>query len=280
MPLKLPATAISSLRNSFAELRVPSTHTSCTPSSEQVAIPSNQELTTTAATMRWAAAQVNLAPLALPSPEHELTDPMRGVTASIPRAHNDVYSSTEPAPLGATRKTRLSSFWEGTQDVEVIHQESLSTIDGSPSESMQETPASTDSDRSRYVRPFPASAPLVHNAEESMGDYFTGSGPVPDKTEHRLQEDSLIIRRSASTLVEETTSVPVRPRRAPLVRQISSPLPESTKRKYSPSRGASDMKAPPRTSRAAKEEQMFAELGHLAPPDPPDEWDRRRALSK
>jgi hypothetical protein len=33
-------------------------------------------------------------------------------------------------------------------------------------------------------------------------------------------------------------------------------------------------------SRAAKEEQIFAELGYLAPPNPPDEWERRRALSK
>ena len=32
--------------------------------------------------------------------------------------------------------------------------------------------------------------------------------------------------------------------------------------------------------RAAKEEHMFNELGYLAPPNPPDELERRRALYK
>lgn len=32
--------------------------------------------------------------------------------------------------------------------------------------------------------------------------------------------------------------------------------------------------------RAAKEEQMFSELGYLAPPNPPNELERRRALYK
>ena len=32
--------------------------------------------------------------------------------------------------------------------------------------------------------------------------------------------------------------------------------------------------------RAAKEEGMFNELGYLAPPNPPDELERRRALYK
>jgi hypothetical protein len=35
-----------------------------------------------------------------------------------------------------------------------------------------------------------------------------------------------------------------------------------------------------KAGRAAKEEQMFAELGYLAPPNPPDELERRRALYK
>ncbi|EDR06713.1 uncharacterized protein LACBIDRAFT_299832 [Laccaria bicolor S238N-H82] len=38
--------------------------------------------------MCWAAACVDISPLALPSPEHELTDPMHGVTASIPGSHS------------------------------------------------------------------------------------------------------------------------------------------------------------------------------------------------
>ncbi|KAL5486193.1 hypothetical protein ACEPAI_7238 [Sanghuangporus weigelae] len=47
--------------------------------------PTTPDLTTAAATMRWAASShPSLAPLAIPSPEHELTDPMRGMTVSMP----------------------------------------------------------------------------------------------------------------------------------------------------------------------------------------------------
>lgn len=43
------------------------------------------DVTTAAAAMRWAASShPSIAPLALPSPEHELMDPMRGMTVSLP----------------------------------------------------------------------------------------------------------------------------------------------------------------------------------------------------
>lgn len=43
------------------------------------------ELAAAAAAMRWAASShPSIAPLALPSPEHELMDPMRGVTVAVP----------------------------------------------------------------------------------------------------------------------------------------------------------------------------------------------------
>lgn len=46
---------------------------------------STPDVTTAAAAMRWAASShPSIAPLALPSPEHELMDPMRGVTVSLP----------------------------------------------------------------------------------------------------------------------------------------------------------------------------------------------------
>jgi len=77
----------------------------------------NAELQTTVATMRWAAAKVDISPLALPSPEHELADPMRGITATIPRAHPvDSYSDPSLMP-GVSRRSRLTEFWEGTNDV-------------------------------------------------------------------------------------------------------------------------------------------------------------------
>ncbi|KAJ3473663.1 hypothetical protein NLI96_g12889 [Meripilus lineatus] len=123
----------------------------------------HSDAATSAAAIRWAAAHVSVAPLALPSPEHELTDPMRGVTATIPGSHpseglihhhhhhshhshhthlkqqsvNSQQQGTrdsvgggvngfgmglggQTGPVSPTgmRKSRLSSFWEGTQDVD------------------------------------------------------------------------------------------------------------------------------------------------------------------
>lgn len=88
---------------------------------------------TTVATMRWAAARVDISPLALPSPEHELTDPMRGVTATIPGSHSRDSSlgSDYLITPGGTRRLRLPSFWRGTTDIENAK---LLTIEGSPPE--------------------------------------------------------------------------------------------------------------------------------------------------
>ena len=109
----------------------------------------NTDVRATVATMRLAAAHVDISPLALPSPEHELTDPMRGVTAAIPGSHSrhsslggtvaaaTAGSSTSSTTPDATTTTttgfafvadhlitpgsrlRLPSFWVGTTDVEV-----------------------------------------------------------------------------------------------------------------------------------------------------------------
>ena len=110
----------------------------------------NSDVRAAVATMRLAAAHVDISPLALPSPEHELTDPMRGVTAAIPGSHSrhsslsgtvaaaTAGSSTAPdntttttntgsaflidhliTPGGTTSRLRLPSFWVGTTDVEV-----------------------------------------------------------------------------------------------------------------------------------------------------------------
>ncbi|KAF5359416.1 hypothetical protein D9756_003309 [Leucocoprinus leucothites] len=112
MPLNLPLPA-HRLRNSFSN--VSSTPGDNIPLTSPAA---NAELQTTVATMRWAAARVDISPLALPSPEHELSDPMRGVTAAIPGAHPpDIHPDYLVTP-GGTRRSRLTGFWEGTNDVE------------------------------------------------------------------------------------------------------------------------------------------------------------------
>lgn len=82
---------------------------------------SGTDVRATVATMRWAAAHVDISPLALPSPEHELTDPMRGVMAAIPGSHpsESNFSADYPASPGGIRRTqRLSGFWEGTTDID------------------------------------------------------------------------------------------------------------------------------------------------------------------
>ncbi|EIW57385.1 uncharacterized protein TRAVEDRAFT_48424 [Trametes versicolor FP-101664 SS1] len=100
------------------------------------------DATATAAAMRLAAARLSVAPLALPSPEHELTDPMRGFTATIPGSHPHELFPRVDTPLlspNTIRKTRLSSFWQGTQDVEDAPAHpgtSLATIQASPPDSI------------------------------------------------------------------------------------------------------------------------------------------------
>ncbi|KAJ3567888.1 hypothetical protein NP233_g6075 [Leucocoprinus birnbaumii] len=111
MPLNLPSPA-HRLRNSFSNISAPG---DIFPATTPAA---NAELQTTVATMRWAAARVDISPLALPSPEHELADPMRGVTATIPGAHPPDIHPDFPITPGGTRRSRLTEFWEGTNDVE------------------------------------------------------------------------------------------------------------------------------------------------------------------
>ena len=77
-------------------------------------------------------------------------------------------------------------------------------------------------------------------------------------------------------------SVPALPRRICLTRQTSAPLPTASlyERRLRASRPASESQVNNLAGRAAKEEQMFLELGYLAPPNPPNELERRRALYK
>lgn len=244
-----------------------------------------------AAALRLAAARVSVAPLALPSPEHELTDPMRGFTASIPGSHPpDLLSSLESLPKSpnAIRKTRLSSFWQGTQDVE----DRLPTIEASP-------PVPTDESgpqdaHASNAKPFPAHAPMPATApvrptkEYEDEDYF-GSVESSKSSDGNDEPDNLTSRYgrsdhdvSSAPLDHEPLTVPALPRRICLTRQTSAPLPTLAlhERRLRSTRPASESLILSHAGRSAKEEQMFNELGYLAPPNPPDELERRRALYK
>ena len=59
----------------------------------------------------------------------------------------------------------------------------------------------------------------------------------------------------------------------------ASPL-AMLEKKLRTARPASESTTLSHVSRSAKEEQMYSELGYLAPPNPPDELERRRALYK
>ncbi|CCM04966.1 uncharacterized protein FIBRA_07164 [Fibroporia radiculosa] len=271
------------------------------------------EATTTAAAIRWAAARVSVAPLALPSPEHELTDPMRGAIATIPGSHPSDHaylSHSEPmtASPGIARKSRLSSFWRGTQDIEDHRR--LPTIEQSPPEETDEEPLTfrpegialgADGEEQEGVgRKFPlsmppappATAPIKYNSESLEEDYFgalepsrtssfsTVASDLPARTLARQDHPERQI--SAPPFDPDPMTVPALPRRICLTRQTSAPLPTASlyERRVRSTRPVSETFVSNLAGRAAKEEHMFLELGYLAPPNPPDELERRRALYK
>ncbi|KAF9223470.1 hypothetical protein BS17DRAFT_767327 [Gyrodon lividus] len=250
-----------------------------------------------AATMRWVAARVNISPLALPSPEHELTDPMRGVHTAIPGAHPPECSPPmNPVTPGNNRKTRLGSFWEGTQDVGE-DADRLSTIQGSNPGSPSRTPVDDDGgnlsngDQSLWgTLPQPASAPLHRQSPNGRTeeDYFSTLSDNVEANPHVTPDVPIVwqeyanARRDSEPIDMNVSTVPALPRRICLTRQTSSPLPCSNgpERGLPGGRSVSETVSSYRVGRAAKEEQMFLELGYLAPPNPTDELERRRALYK
>ena len=332
-----PASSSSSLYLSASPLtkthpsshpQLPSTHlmrnsisTSLpTANQNQIVTPSvvNTDVRATVATMRWAAACVDISPLALPSPERELTDPMRGVTAAIPGSHSQdlIVDNDCPPNASSNRKSRLTDFWQGTTDIDhgdTTHGTGPTQLSTSPSDPLLATqPVLTyvptngsasrvtleSPPRSKHSIPVaflssavPASVPALaqHRGEiASQTDYFGDASPSPSppiQPETALVPPPLISRDDIekARAAHDTTSVPALPRRVCLTRQTSSPLPVSSP-PQAPSLGArlppSNNIATLKLGRAAKEEQMFTALEYLAPPNPPDELERRRALYK
>lgn len=299
IPLTLPPFS-HRLRHSFADVRPQSADSTRSPG-----IPTT-EAATAAAALRWAAAHVSVAPLALPSPEHELTDPMRGVTATIPGSH-PVDNLARPDPIpgspGVMRKSRLSSFWEGTQDVEddgKVQPQSPQPLSSSPIEA---SPDKEVPPRKPATIPLmaplipPATAPVRHRPDAPEDDYF-GSASLnmePSRyddtlsaaAEHQTMrsepsELNTMRQGSAPPFDPDPATVPALPRRICLTRQTSAPLPTAAlyERRIRSTRPASESSVLNMAGRAAKEEHMFSELGYLAPPNPPDELERRKALYK
>ena len=283
------------LRNSFADIRSSTGARpviESPPASTAAPVVPHPDATTTAAAMRWAAARVNIAPLALPSPEHELTDPFRNARTAIPGSYPpDVVLG----PLSPRHRQRLGSFWEGTIDVDGKAQPSstLSSIQGSP----PSTPPTADTSDAETDLPSasamtasppyatPATAPLRPMSEH--GDDYFGRAALSSSPEAltallnppRPPQDLLRQTEHISPEPEAVQTAPGASRPVPVnfTRQTSSPFPNKATGpsvEVSPPTRALDVGA----GRSLKEEAMFLELGYLAPPYPPDELERRRAL--
>ena len=236
------------------------------------------DATTAAAAMRWAGARINIAPLALPSPERELTDPFRNARTVIPGLNPP---DVPLGPQSPRHRQRLGSFWEGTIDVDGAtgpSPSSLSSIEGSPpstppdannSDAELEPPSASSVGLSPpYVTP--ASVPLRGYGD----DYFsvTAVSASPEPVLDPVRQHDYVSSEPETT---ETSSVASR--RVNPARQTSLPLAN----KYSgPSieESSSSRVVDAGVGRVPKEEALFLELGYLAPPYPPDELDRRRAL--
>jgi hypothetical protein len=347
--LALPKARLRSSWDQRVSLHSPATP--ATPSTPAVAA----DQMASAAAIRWAGARVSVAPLVLPSPERELTDPMHGWTTTIPGSHpDDIEGFTTPGG------TRLNRFWTGTQDIDEddgyaqreynqdrrprdyldgpsdceyedevggrspeamqprqrtprgVEVGVAPSLDGATPTPDSDTPtpkneieaslaapqpepkvAPSKSEASKvdsalhdsvYDPPTPpaprrrstmplASAPLPNTGAHSTGDYFSPTDTPPERS-------GLPRRYSGESRTPEEDApltAPVMPRRSNLSRQTSAPLPVLPLSTGAPLR---DGTASARHLRAAKEEQLFNELGYLIPPMPNDELDRRRALYK
>ena len=272
------STTAHRLRASVADLRPQRTSQPPLSSDNLPSSPSSStEVVTAAATMRWAAARVNLAPLALPSPEHELTDPMRDHTTMIPGSQfSDLDRSVSYLAAHSPRKSPLASFWEGTKDVDKGHR--LPTIQGSPTLDAQE-PLSAST---QYSVPLPASAPTEGSADIPKADYFGDTQALLQAAGKDAQRAFLHVAAPVAIPHPELGSLSV-PASSPtsrsvlLTRQTSSPLPASTPL---PPGGRATEGISVKAGKIPKEEQMFWEHGYLQPPCPPNESERQRALYK
>ncbi|TRM64846.1 hypothetical protein BD626DRAFT_235977 [Schizophyllum amplum] len=279
----------------------------------------NADIQAQAATVRMASQFADVSPLALPSPEHELTDPMHGITATVPGSH---------LPDGHRDKYKKSNlaryeYWGGMQDVETVLEaqddhpsptspsscaESSMRTSTSPSPSNGSTACTmTTTDATSVATTESASPPwksgiVSHDSlpppatmpsrqvtvDDEPGDYF---GTPKDNTRRMTRSpisleaspySSAVTSSSPSPNVvgiDTTMSAPLVPRRASLMRQVSAPLP-------------SKIIAPPQLQRtrtpqeshivrqSAEAEERYHKYGYLRAPKPPTEKERKRDLYK
>ncbi|KAJ4480084.1 atypical/HisK protein kinase [Lentinula aciculospora] len=276
--------------------------------------------TLNAATLRLAGTHVNIAPLALPSPEHELTDPMRTAGAlgrnfmvTVPGGrwleNSDSTNSLVTTPGGTTRRIRISQelkkFWKGTRDVdgplgtynEVDNELHRLTIDDARFTSSPQLTLLSSTSKLRETGESNAAPTSISIPAPSLSAYTfpypydrtqmvthpTGAMSVPATTNGASNHTETITAIENPT--DSDSSIEGQPvRRVTLMRQSSAPLPVAHGTLSSSvsieAFGALINVGQSPSMRAAKEEHMFRELGYLPAPNPPDELERRRALYK
>ncbi|KAK8864479.1 hypothetical protein IAR55_001729 [Kwoniella newhampshirensis] len=216
------------------------------PRPDKLALPS---YSLAAATVRMASGSLrdhDFAPLSMPSPERELTDPMSGVVSSGSDAMRDSASS-DPGTSRYSLHRSMSSA-PGTNAYGL----KLPTIQASPVTTPTEQLKPSPSVRHGVVphsKIPPASAPIEKTVEvESTGDYFGTASP-------RDTGSSAVSSASAADSTPMNASKTPEPKSSP-------PWTESLPALAYPQ----DVGA------------LFEKVGWLAAPVPPDEVARRRAL--
>ncbi|KZO91573.1 hypothetical protein CALVIDRAFT_521478 [Calocera viscosa TUFC12733] len=260
------------------------------------------------ATIRWAGSRVDVAPLSLPSPEHELMDPLRGFTVSIPGTHDQPLPSLRGSPI-IPRVAPKGSFWEGTQDVYTLdgqkapHPPENAPVPVPPTPGSSAPAASFRTVPRRAPIP-PATAPIPHSrVVEAAGDYFSDARNVHQHAHAASRLRNAISPSNSSegsggpeagsggaSSAPAITGTP-----PPLQRRLTDPehvafLDEAANaQRTSPSTNdpaqsqsatyaALSLAVVPGLDRRTKEEREYTALGFLVPPQPPDEEERRKAL--
>jgi hypothetical protein len=134
-----------------------------------------------AATLRIAGTHINIAPLALPSPEHELTDPMRGVNTTIPGLHPSDNQTYFPDPPDSRRGS--SSAGSPREDPDVAHTQTASE---DSYDSLTSTEQKRRSNRREGLKQF-------WSGTQDVEPNYSGMTPPPD-----LDRDSGSLRVSSS----------------------------------------------------------------------------------
>ena len=308
---------------------------------------SQHDFRAAAATMRLAGDGNSVRPLSLPSPEVELTDPLRGQAALLPLpwAPDEQHGREPTMPVGSlleagtsSRKKRLNSFWDGLGDVaggstatdiiacaetgatpapHGLGPTGLPTISASPLNTPDMHPHEEIQNRNTFdlgsflpTQSFPpASAPLPQGSQKpSSGDYFgdpasqrlgessmsASVAPLPPQDQAvcdrysstRITEYLPVFETSPASLSSSSSTGSVRP--PAFHRTVSEPVvtcsthPEETSldpasdHESSSTRPKSDLSR--FSPRKVRQEAEYSHRGYLVPPQPPNEWDRQRAL--